>query len=488
MKNSILTIRAVFAAVSRVFAAICPSGMNLKGGGGAEMTRRTILRVFAGVFAVASLFAADEANAQEVQFQVYAPTSGTIQSEAFYDIDIEGSLRTVADNLRTSGAVGASTNANYYFQRRNSDGVFVDPSGTPNNAPLVGGVGLGGEGGLPGIDGVAYQPGDVVRFWDNGGAAFSNQTFDFTVRLYTNPDDGEIYMAFGEVVPATLAAAVSGSLFFIDGADGEFVSSQIPAATNIGYEEPDCSDPDIVLGGDGLACVPKANCGPGTLPNEAENTCMCDEENGFMNLNADASPQICRLPLEPSDNDLQSILQIAAGAGVVAFFIAYAAGDATDFAFSPDVGYSINESGYAYNYGGRLDFNKDRWHWYWSAGQANTNGDFGDLRYASGGSYAADFWTAKFTEKAQGKTVDYDLSLSAKYGEGIWEVSPAYRVHFGFDETKSGVKSETENALNLEGVLRANRWTVRSTAGFRWESAEDFADNARFGISAVRNL
>ena len=37
MKNSILTIRAVFAAVSRVFAAICPSGMNLKGGGGLKL-------------------------------------------------------------------------------------------------------------------------------------------------------------------------------------------------------------------------------------------------------------------------------------------------------------------------------------------------------------------------------------------------------------------------------------------------------------------
>ena len=441
------------------------------------MTRRTILRVFAGVFAVASLFAADEANAQEIQFQVYAPTSGELRSENFFPFNIEGPLRTVWTNVRNSGNANSDGSANFFFERLDSDGIF----GPANE--LIDGV--------PAIDGRVYQPGDVVRFWDYGATilgGFSN--FDFTVRLYMNPDDGETYMAYGEV-PATLAASIpdGDNRFFIDGADGAFVSSKIPAATNIGYEAPDCSSPDLVVEPVGrLTCVPKANCGPGTLPNEAENTCMCDEENGFMNLNADASPQICRLPLEPSDNDLQSILQIAAGAGVVAFFIAYAAGDATDFAFSPDVGYSINESGYAYNYGGRLDFNKDRWHWYWSAGQANTNGDFGDLRYASGGSYAADFWTAKFTEKAQGKTVDYDLSLSAKYGEGIWEVSPAYRVHFGFEETKSGVKSETENALNLEGVLRANRWTVRSTAGFRWESAEDFADKAKFGISAVRNL
>ena len=34
-------------------------------------------------------------------------------------------------------------------------------------------------------------------------------------------------------------------------------------------------------------------------------------------------------------------------------------GNPNAFAFSPDVGYSLTENGYSYNYGGRMDFRKD---------------------------------------------------------------------------------------------------------------------------------
>ena len=158
------------------------------------------------------------------------------------------------------------------------------------------------------------------------------------------------------------------------------------------------------------------------------------------------------------------------------------------FSAAPDFGYSITESGYAYNYGGRVDFRKDRWHLYWTGGGANTNGDFGDFGFASGGEYKTDLWSAAFSEKVRGETADYDLSLSAKYESGIWELSPAYRLHSRFEREQNGWESETENSLNLEGVLRANRWTVRSAAGFQWREAEDFGDNAKLKISAVRNL
>ena len=415
--------------------------------------------------------------------QVYEATSGTIQSEAFFNIDINGSLETIWTNVRNSGNAFLDDSANRFFERRGSDGNYASSNGLVN--------------GVPGIDGTAFQPGDVVRFWDRAGSINDDTTFDFTVRLYMNPDDGETYMAFGEV-PMTLASSASGNLFFIDGADGNFVSSQIPATTNIGYVAPDCSAADVVLQTDGLACEPVAECTGDEVLNTATNECDLDCPTGMMEDPENPDMCIADAPVQTpqpttntgggDDDDLQGVLQVAAGAGVIAFFLAYAAGDASNFAFSPDVGYSIDESGYAYNYGGRVDFRKSRWHLYWTAGQANTNGDFGDLRYSSGGSYAADFWTAAFSERVQGDAADYDLSLSAKYGEGIWEVSPAYRVHFGFEETASGVESEINNSLNLEGVLRYHRWTLRPTAGFQWQNADDFADNARFGISAVRNF
>ena len=65
-------------------------------------------------------------------------------------------------------------------------------------------------------------------------------------------------------------------------------------------------------------------------------------------------------------------------------------------------------------------------------GRTNANGDFGDFRYSSGGSYAADFWTATFSENASGEIVDYDLSLSANYGERRLEVVAGLPSAFAF--------------------------------------------------------
>ena len=165
-------------------------------------------------------------------------------------------------------------------------------------------------------------------------------------------------------------------------------------------------------------------------------------------------------------------------------------GNPNAFAFSPDVGYSLTENGYSYQ------LRADAWISTKTAGiciglpdKQSVNGDFGDFRYSSGGSYAADFWTATFSENASGEIVDYDVSLSANYGEGVWKLSPVYRLHSRFEESETGrMESETTNSLNLEGILRANRWILRPSAGFQWRGMDDFADNARFGFSAVRNL
>ncbi|MGI9296932.1 MAG: hypothetical protein ACR2QC_03430 [Gammaproteobacteria bacterium] len=159
-------------------------------------------------------------------------------------------------------------------------------------------------------------------------------------------------------------------------------------------------------------------------------------------------------------------------------------GNLLAFSFSPDYGYSLTESGYAYNVGGRLDFQQGDFHSYYAVGQANSDGKFGDLRYESGGKYAADFWTAAFSETVQGETADYDFALSADYHGGIWRLSPTYRLHSRLDEDET----ETRNSLNLEGILRYNRWTIRPSAGFNWRRPEEFGDNARFNLSAVRRF
>ncbi len=159
-------------------------------------------------------------------------------------------------------------------------------------------------------------------------------------------------------------------------------------------------------------------------------------------------------------------------------------GNLLAFTFSPDYGYSITESGYAYNVGGQLDFRQENFHSYYAVGQANTDGEFGDFRYESGGEYSADFWTAAFSETVQGETADYRFSLSADYNGGIWRVSPTYRLHSRLEDDET----ETANSLNLEGVLRYNRWTISPSAGFNWRRPEEFGDNARFNLSAVRRF
>ncbi|MGI9296756.1 MAG: hypothetical protein ACR2QC_02515, partial [Gammaproteobacteria bacterium] len=186
-----------------------------------------------------------------------------------------------------------------------------------------------------------------------------------------------------------------------------------------------------------------------------------------------------------SDSKARDLAVIGLGVGVVGFMAAYlSGGDFSLFNFAPDFGYSATESGYSVNTGRRLNFRKDEWHLYAAAGQENANGNFGDFRYESGGEYDGGFWAAAFSETVQGETADYRFSLSADYSGGIWKVSPTYRLHTRLDEDET----ETRNSLNLESVLRYNRWTISPSAGFNWRRAEEFGDNARFNLSAVRRF
>ncbi|MGI9298452.1 MAG: hypothetical protein ACR2QC_11245, partial [Gammaproteobacteria bacterium] len=190
-------------------------------------------------------------------------------------------------------------------------------------------------------------------------------------------------------------------------------------------------------------------------------------------------------PVGDNDSNARDLAVIGLGVGVVGFMAAYlSGGDFSLFNFAPDYGYAITESGYSVNTGGRLNFRKDGWHLYYAAGQANFNGEFGDFRYESGGEYTADLWTAAFSETVQGETADYNFALSADYHGGIWRLSPTYRLHSHFADEEF----DTQNSLNLQGVWEYNRWTIRPSAGFRWESADEFGDNARFNLSAVRRF
>ncbi|MGI9296924.1 MAG: hypothetical protein ACR2QC_03390 [Gammaproteobacteria bacterium] len=256
-----------------------------------------------------------------------------------------------------------------------------------------------------------------------------------------------------------------------------------------GAAAPLCSD-DGLFGGDGFPDKPDG------FDDNPNNRLMI--VSGVISFNGNPvdrfmpSESVGEQPVRPGtggiaerDDGAETAAYIGAGmlaVGLASYFLWD--GNLLAFSFSPDYGYSITESGYAYNVGGRLDFHQGDFHSYYAVGQANSDGDFGDFRYESGGKYAADFWTAAFSETVQGETADYRFSLSADYSGGIWRLSPTYRLHSHFDEDET----ETANSLNLEGVLRYNRWTISPSAGFNWRRPEEFGGNARFNLSAVRRF
>ena len=154
--------------------------------------------------------------------------------------------------------------------------------------------------------------------------------------------------------------------------------------------------------------------------------------------------------------------------------------------FAPTFGYAASESGYSYHYGGRMNYEKGRQRLYWSVGQANANGEFGDFRYQSGGEYKADLWTASFSESVRSDAADLNLAFSADFDGGIWKMSPTYRMHSAWKDGKAGTK--TTNSLNMESVLKYDRWTIRPAAGFRWDAGEEFGENAQLRLQATREF
>ncbi|MGI9297990.1 MAG: hypothetical protein ACR2QC_08840 [Gammaproteobacteria bacterium] len=297
----------------------------------------------------------------------------------------------------------------------------------------------------------AIRAGDIVQFSDlhNVGA----ETFDIIARVYTD--------VAGNLALATLAAdspknSLGAGEFFLDSANAETTT---PATTNIGYA---CGEGMMSDSADVSMCVP--------IPQE--------EEGGGGGGNTGGV-------IAERDDGNETAAFIGGGmvaVGLATYFLW--GGNPAAFSFSPDYGYSLTESGYAYNVGGRLDFHQGDFHSYYAVGQANANGEFGDFRYESGGEYTADFWTAAFSETVQGETADYRFSLSADYNGGIWKVSPTYRLHSKFADEEF----DTQNSLNLRGELLWNRWTISPSAGFNWRRPEEFGDNARFNLSAVRRF
>ena len=258
------------------------------------------------------------------------------------------------------------------------------------------------------------------------------------------------------------------------------------------------------------ATPPAANCGDNAINDPNDNT-MCVCENTETHEFVDGSTTICEpitqddntdtgtnppdetqnppsqiTPQNRADNKKRRAESINTATGLLAVGViaVFLAGGVPSFNMSPDFGYSITESGYYANVGGRADFRKDNWHLYYSANQTNANGEFADFRYTSGGRYNGDLFAAAFSESVAGETANYNFSLSADVDGRLVDFSPVYRLHSEYDKGEFS----TRNELNLQSNFHYDGWTINSSAGFRWENANDFSENARFQINAIHRF
>ena len=244
---------------------------------------------------------------------------------------------------------------------------------------------------------------------------------------------------------------------------------------------PDCGDPEL-FGDDGFPQMPADF----NIANDRLIIVVVADGRNRIFFN-DNEIRIAVAP--PRNNDAEVAIIGAVGVAMAMYAIADFLNDgrpADAFAFSPEFGYSLTENDYFVRAGGKIEYAvNENLRMQWSAGQTNSGGDFGDFRYLSKAEYKADFWAATFSESVAGKTADYDFSLSADLQNGIWKISPVYRMQSEWKESDSGIETETQNELNLESVLRYNRWTIRPSAGFKWENFGNFTENGKLQMNAV---
>ena len=263
-------------------------------------------------------------------------------------------------------------------------------------------------------------------------------------------------------------------------ADGEMANGCIIRKSSDFLTLPDCGDSEL-FGNDGFPQMPENF----NLATDRLIIVVADGRNRiFFN---DNEIRIAVAP--PRNNDAEVAIIGAVGVAMAMYAFADFLHDgrpADAFAFSPEFGYRISENDYFVQAGGKIEYAvNENLRMQWSAGQTNSGGDFGDFRYLSKAEYTADFWAATFSESVSGKTADYNLSLSADLQNGIWKISPVYRMQSEWKESDSGIKTETQNELNLESEFRYNNWQIRPSAGFRWENANDFANSGKLQMNAV---
>ena len=502
--------------INRIFAAVCGFQIVKGGGGGYNSLKGACIRGFSAlsaaifsaairkiIIAAAVVFSAGFTTSANAQVGVDTPAMAEVWTKPGY-------TRTVGDTTIDFDM----TIPEIYMKRDEANYMpavqFAFIAGTTAGEPCPS-VGL-----CYLLDGmtVFFKAGDSVELGEFDDPR--NVITPPTVRIYTTNPGGEL--AFAQY-SGTVGVAESGEFYLDDNWEETDIGAArgfVPVQCSAGFISNDditceCSAGERVNAEGSCETIP-ATCGANAINDPNDNT-MCVCENTETHEFVDGSTTMCKLISEDNmeetemENEMENEMEesqnqqpqpqnngsgrpkefayIGAGVFIIGFAASYISGGGFPiFTYSPDFGYSLTESGYSANVGGRADFRKDNWHLYYSANQQNANGDFADFRYTSGGKYNGDLFAATFSESVSGETADYNFSLSANLRGEIWKISPVYRLHSEYEKGET----ETQNELNLQGNFRYNRWTILPSAGFRWENANDFSKNARFQINAIHRF
>ena len=473
------------------------------------------------IIAAAVLFAAGLSNisaiAQEsdgvmtpARADVYTQATGMYTTSGV-TYDLSETLINLTDSAMNDNQISGNR-IHLDFRRIDSDGTMTVPNSVP-------------EGGLPtfGTSAELIKAGDLFLILHPLTGILPNVVSSGPWRVYSRASDMALVLATVNANPAETAGTGE---FFLDRNWAE-TTEVVHGSQGLIDAVCDTANGYELNPNDSTSCVIPANCGDNATRNSDDIT-MCVCENTETHQFVDGSTTTCELipipddcvaPNTETDNALQLAPQVCqtrpepgtdtpqtqnptrrtsggdseskaarvigiVGIGMAMYAIANGGLVSDSFAFSPDFGYDITESGYAINGGGKISYSEGDLQMYWTAKQTNANGKFGDFRYTSGGKYTADIWTATFSESVAGETAKYSFGLSADMDGYFIGISPVYRLHSFYDKDKS----ETRNELNLQGDFRYNNWQIRPAAGFRWQNEKDFAEDARFSIDAVRRF
>ena len=143
----------------------------------------------------------------------------------------------------------------------------------------------------------------------------------------------------------------------------------------------------------------------------------------------------------------------ALAVGVLSYLLSD--GSLLGYSATPDFGYSLTESGYSVNAGGRVDFRKDGWHLYWTAGQTKRQRRFRRFPLFIGRQVAGRYFRRRFFRKSIKAKRRITICRCRRITTAAFgKLSPEFAAHSVYEKGEFA----TTNSFRINGEMRYDDW------------------------------